>query len=86
MSRYKNLDELIDANINGKACMFAESKKYFISDSMVGFISWYLYMYGNDSDFERIIEKPYFYEELLEEYENDFEWHHGEGVTAMGSR
>ena len=55
MSRYKNLDELIDANINGKACMFADSKKYFISDAMVGFIGWYLYMYGKDNDFDRII-------------------------------
>ena len=77
MSRYKNLYELIDANINGKASMFADSKKYFISDAMVGFIGWYLYMYGKDNDFDRIIEKAYFYEELLEEYENDKEWHEG---------
>ena len=51
MSRYKNLDELIDANINGKACMFASSKKYFISDAMVGFINSQILWQEATSDF-----------------------------------
>ena len=51
--------------------------KYSITWDALGFIQWYLYMYGNDREFSRILEKPYFYPEVFEEYENDEEWHNG---------
>ena len=52
--------------------------KYDLTCDMLGFIQWYLEMYGNDREFTRILEKPYFYPEVFEEYENDTEWHGGE--------
>ena len=52
-------------------------EKYSLTWDTLGFIQWYLYMYGNDREFTRILEKPYFYPEVFEEYENDEEWHNG---------
>tara|TARA_R100000388_G_C7184232_1_gene130228 strand:- start:294 stop:497 length:204 start_codon:yes stop_codon:yes gene_type:complete len=49
--------------------------KYSITWDAFDFIKWYKYMYGMDREFFRILEKPYFYPEVFEEYENDEQWH-----------
>ncbi len=53
-------------------------EKYSMSYDMLAFIGWYTYMYGSyDRELFRIMEKPWHYPEVFEEFENDKEYHEG---------
>ena len=51
-------------------------EKYSMTYDTLAFINWYTYMYGSyDKDLMRILEKPWHYSDVFEEFENDKEWH-----------
>tara|TARA_R110002012_G_scaffold287437_1_gene479791 strand:- start:213 stop:434 length:222 start_codon:yes stop_codon:yes gene_type:complete len=51
-------------------------EKYTMTYEMIDFVRWYIELYGSyDRELYRIMEKPYFYNEVFEQYELDTEWH-----------